>query len=55
MIEQRIMLQNKKVGEKTNFGWLAAVCLMHIDLKQLTLCDKTMQTLDSQQCKDLAL
>ena len=26
-----IGLQNMKVGEKTNFGWLVAVCLMHVD------------------------
>ena len=27
-----IGLENMKVGEKANFGWLADVCLMHVDI-----------------------
>ena len=27
-----IGLQNMKVGVKANFGWLAAVCVMHVDI-----------------------
>ena len=29
----RTGLQTMKVGVKANFGWLAAVCLMHVDIR----------------------
>ena len=29
---EHIGLQNMKVGVKANFGWLAAVCLMHTEI-----------------------
>ena len=34
---EHIGLQNMKIGVKANFGWLAAVCLMHADISSWDL------------------
>ena len=38
-LSEHIGIQNMKVGMKANFGWLAAVCLMHAEISSWAVFD----------------
>ena len=51
-LSEHIGIQNMKVGMKANFGWLAAVCLMHAEISSWAVFDAS-ETLMFQIYSDI--